>query len=281
MLSYRHAFHAGNHADVLKHAVLVQLLKYLALKDKPFWYIDTHAGAGAYALDEGFAQKNAEFDSGITRLWNAADVPPLLAEYLAEVRVLNPHGTLRYYPGSPYLAWQMLRPDDRLRLFELHSTEINVLRHNFRDAGKRALLFAEDGFDGLKSMLPPQPRRGLVLIDPSYEDKRDYARTLVVLQDGLKRFATGTYAVWHPLVARPEAQRFGDQLKRLRPRGWLHVTLSIGTRPANGVGLFGSGLFVLNPPYTLEAQLKASMPYLVKALGQDESAQFTLEYRGD
>src|ERR1700743_505262 len=175
MLSYRHAFHAGNHADVLKHLIVVQALKYMAQKDKPFWYIDTHAGAGAYALDSAEAAKNAEFASGIGALWGRKDVPPAVAELLDEVRYMNPDGKLRFYPGSPYLAWRQLREQDRMRLFELHPTEINVLRDNFRYAGRRAMLSAGDGIEGIKALLPPPPRRAFVLIDPSYEDKRDYA----------------------------------------------------------------------------------------------------------
>ena len=163
MLSYRHAFHAGNHADVLKHAVVTQLLDYLTQKDKPFWYIDTHSGAGLYALDHEWAQKKAEFDTGIGPLWRAAaagePMPALLDAYLDQVRELNPKGDLKHYPGSPWPAWQMLRDADRLRLFELHSTEIKVLSNNFRGAGRRVMLYDGDGFAGIKAILPPPPRR--------------------------------------------------------------------------------------------------------------------------
>jgi len=280
MLSYRHGFHAGNHADVLKHSVVVQLLQYLIQKDKPFWYIDTHAGAGAYALHEGFAAKTGESETGIARLWGRTDLPVLLKEYVDAVRLLNPDGVLRYYPGSPYLASQLSRDIDKLRLYEMHSSEIEVLRNNFSDlGGRRVMLYGDDGFDGLKAMLPPPSRRGLTLIDPSYEDKRDYHRTLGTLEDALKRFATGTYAVWYPQVQRLESQRFAEQLKRLQPKGWLHVSLTISAPPMGGLGLFGSGMFILNPPYTLHKALAASMPYLVKLLGQDSSAKFTLEHK--
>jgi 23S rRNA (adenine2030-N6)-methyltransferase len=281
MLSYRHAFHAGNHADVLKHCVMIQLLRYLTQKDKAFWYIDTHAGAGAYALREGYAQKRLEFETGIARLWNRKDLPPILADYVDEVKVLNPDGELRYYPGSPYLAWQAMREQDRMRLFELHTTEIDVLRENFRDAGRRAVILSGDGFDGIKALLPPPPRRALTLIDPSFEDKRDYARTLACLEDSLKRFSTGVYAVWYPQVTRGEAQRFPAQLKRLQKHRWLHVSLTVSAPPADGFGLFGSGMFVLNPPYTLEATLRETMPFLVTTLGHDRNAKFELEAVGD
>lgn len=281
MLSYRHAFHAGNHADVLKHTVVVQLLHYLGRKDKAYWYIDTHAGAGAYALDEGYAAKTAEADTGIRKLWGRKDLPAALAKYVDEVAALNPDGELRVYPGSPYLAWRLMRDQDRMRLFELHSTEIDVLRQRFRDAGRRAMLYAGDGFDGIKALLPPPPRRALVLIDPSYEDKRDYARTLACADECLKRFATGTYAIWYPQVARPESQRFAEQLKQLQGNHWLHVALTVGRPPEDGYGLYGSGMFVLNPPYTLAATLRDALPWLAKELGQDDGARFTLEHRGD
>ncbi|WP_028208438.1 23S rRNA (adenine(2030)-N(6))-methyltransferase RlmJ [Paraburkholderia nodosa] len=281
MLSYRHAFHAGNHADVLKHAVVVQLLHYLSKKDKAYWYIDTHAGAGAYALREGYATKNAEFDTGIGKLWGRDDLPAALADYVDEVAALNPDGELRFYPGSPYLAWRLMREQDRMRLFELHSTEIDVLRHRFHDAGRRVMIYAGDGFDGIKPLLPPPPRRALVLIDPSFEDKRDYSRTLTCVEESLKRFANGTYAVWYPQVTRPESQRFPEQLKRLQNKNWLHLTLSVSNPPEDGFGLYGSGMFILNPPYTLEAAMKEALPWLVKTLGQDAGAQFKIESRGD
>jgi 23S rRNA (adenine2030-N6)-methyltransferase len=279
MLSYRHAFHAGNHADVLKHAVVVQLLHHLGLKDKAYWYIDTHAGAGVYALTEGYAAKTAEFETGIGKLWQRTDLPPAIEQYVEQVSALNPDGQLRFYPGSPYLAWRLMRPQDRMRLFELHTTEIDILRHNFRDAGRRAMLYAGDGFDGIKALLPPAPRRALVLVDPSFEDKRDYAHTLACVEESLKRFATGVYAIWYPQVVRPESQRFPDHLKQLQSTNWLHLTLTVSRPPADGFGLYGSGMFILNPPYTLAAAMKTTLPYLAKVLGEDDAAQFSIESR--
>jgi len=277
MLSYRHAFHAGNHADVLKHAVLVHLLGYLAQKDKPFWYVDTHAGAAGYALDEAWAQKNAEFETGIGRLWPRTDLPPALAGYIEQVRALNPDGTLRYYPGSSRIAMQMLREQDRMRLFELHSTESRSLRAFYAKDSPRVMVQAGDGFDGLKSVLPPPSRRGLVLVDPSYEDKRDYARARAALEDALRRFASGVYVLWYPIVQRRESQQFPEALKRLQPRDWLHASLTVKAPAEDGYGLHGSGLFVLNPPWTLPAMLGEVMPYLARVLGQDPAAGYELE----
>ena len=276
MLSYRHAFHAGNHADVLKHAVLVYLIGYLRKKDKPLWYVDTHAGAAGYALNEAWAQKNAEFETGIARLWARDDVPASLAGYMDEVRALNPDGELRFYPGSAQIATQMLREQDRMRLFELHSTESRGLKEHFSRDSPRVLVQAGDGFDGLKSVLPPSSRRGLALIDPSYEDKRDYARARVALEDALQRFATGVYVLWYPIVQRRESQQYPESLKRLQRKDWLHVALTVKAPAADGFGLHGSGLYILNPPWDLPAMLEEAMPYLVKVLGQDEHAMFEL-----
>ncbi len=277
MLSYRHGFHAGNHADVLKHVILVHLLHYLAQKDKPLWFVDTHAGAALYALDEGYAAKSAEFETGIGRLWKRSDLPAPVAQYVQQVRALNHDGALRSYPGSPQLAMQMLRKQDRLRLFELHSTESRMLQQYFRDQAPRAIAQAGDGFEGLQSVLPPPSRRGLVLIDPSYEDKDDYKRVIEALREGLKRFGTGVYAIWYPQVQRHESRRFPDLLKRLQEKDWLHVTLTVKGPVAGGLGLHGSGMFILNPPWTLPKALNPVMPYLVRVLGQDAAAGFVLE----
>ena len=276
MLSYRHAFHAGNHADVLKHFVLLRLLRHLALKDKPFWYIDTHAGAGAYGLDAGYATKNAEHESGIARLWERADLPAPLAGYVEVIRAMNPRGALTLYPGSPYIAWKLLRAQDRMRLFELHTTDVDLLGKTFMDAGKRVQVTLGDGFAGLKSLLPPPSRRALVLIDPSYEDKRDYARVFDALRDSLQRFPTGTYAIWYPLLARAEAHRLPERLRKLKDAAWLDVSLSVSKPRVGSFGMHGSGLFVVNPPWTLRAELEACLPVLKSALAQGEGGEYRI-----
>jgi 23S rRNA (adenine2030-N6)-methyltransferase len=277
MLSYRHAFHAGNHADVLKHFLLVQLTGYLAQKDTPFWYVDTHAGAGLYALDAGYATKLAEHADGIGRLWDRKDLPAPLAEYVDLVRSLNPNGKLRAYPGSPWLALQTMREQDRLRLFEMHSSDSRLLHENFREAGRRVSVQDGDGFAGLKAMLPPPPRRALVLIDPSYEDKQDYKHVVNALTDALKRFATGVYALWYPQLSRQESSQLAGKLKALPAKRWLHVALSVATPSGDGFGMHGSGMFLVNPPWTLHDTLQEIMPYLVSVLGQDAGATYTLE----
>ncbi|RJF98336.1 23S rRNA (adenine(2030)-N(6))-methyltransferase RlmJ [Noviherbaspirillum saxi] len=291
MLSYRHAFHAGNHADVLKHVVLIQLLRYLGQKDTPYMYVDTHAGAGVYALDTGYAAKNVEYETGISRLWDRKDLPEPLADYVGIIKAMNPSGKMRYYPGSPYCADKVAREQDRLRLFELHPSDSKILEENFRKVeshaaaqgqrstvrGKRVMIQKSDGFGGLKSILPPPSRRGLVLIDPPYEVKEDYRKVKDTLADALVRFATGTYAVWYPVLQRMEARQMPDKLKRLPCNNWLNVTLSVSAPTPDGFGLHSSGMFVLNPPWTLEPMLRDLMPFLVKVLGSDEGATFTLE----
>ena len=277
MLSYRHAFHAGNHADVLKHLVLVQLSRYLGQKDKPFMVIDTHAGAGAYALDSGYAVKLAEYKEGIGRLWGHNDLPPALAEYVDLVRRLNPDRRLQAYPGSPFIALWTMREQDRLRLFELHSKDARLLQENFQDAGRQVIVESGDGFAGLKALLPPPSRRALVLIDPSYEDKQDYERVFHALKDSLTRFSGGTYALWYPQLTRLDAHELPQRLKRLPVKSWLHVALRVSTPSKDGFGMHGSGMFVLNPPWTLYVTLAGVMPFLAETLGLDAGAGFTLE----
>ena len=276
MLSYRHSFHAGNHADVLKHLVLVQLIDYLKQKDKPFWVVDTHAGAGLYALDAGHATQLSEHEGGIARLWARADLPPAVAAYVEAVRPLNPKGTLTAYPGSPWIAFQRLRADDRLRLFELHSTDVATLADNFREAGRQVMVTHGDGLAGLKALLPPPPRRALTLIDPSYEVAGDYRGVVKTLAEALARFPTGTYAVWYPILAKPEARSLPEKLRALGARSWLDVTLTVRKQPPGTFGMPGSGMFVINPPWTLEKTLNETMPWLVDALKEDEGAAFTL-----
>ncbi len=278
MLSYRHAFHAGNHADVLKHFIEAQLLRYLLQKDKPFWYIDTHAGAGCYALDSGYATQNAEYESGIARLWDRDDLPAPLADYVALVKHINTDGEMKLYPGSPLVALELLREQDKLRLFELHPTDSELLHENFAGHSSQVLMQTADGFGALKALLPPPPRRALVLIDPPYEDKQDYQRVVSALNEGLKRFANGVYAVWYPQLQRAEARQLPEQLKQLPVKSWLNVALSVQGQSADGFGMYGSGMFILNPPWLLHGVLQEVMPYLAQHLGQDEQAIFTLEY---
>jgi len=278
MLAYRHAFHAGNHADVLKHIVLVQVLRYMNGKDKPYRFVDTHAGAGGYSLEGRYAQKKGEFEQGVGRLWGRDDLPEPVADYVERVRAFNPGGALEQYPGSPAIAHMLLRPTDQMRLFELHPTEHRILE-SYLGHQRGVEVKHADGFDGLKSQLPPSSRRGVVLIDPSYEGHGDYGRVVATLRDAVQRFAEGVYLVWYPQVQKVEAAELPRRLEALAPRGWLHARLTVAKPDAMGFGLAGSGMFVLNPPYTLHDTLAGVLPWLVEALGQVAGANFLLDQK--
>jgi 23S rRNA (adenine2030-N6)-methyltransferase len=276
MLSYRHAFHAGNHADVLKHFVFERVLNYFTQKDKPFWIIDTHAGAGLYKLENKFSQKNAEFENGISKFYGVENLPEQLKNYVGIIEEINAKHLLAIYPGSPYIAKQFLRNGDKLRLFELHPSDFKLLRDNFSDQGHQTSIQLLDGFAGLKSCLPPLTKRALVLIDPPYELKEDYQLVLSSIKDSLSRFATGTYMIWYPLLQRPEPLAMIEKLKLLN-KDWLNVTLSVESPNDDGFGMYGSGMFVINPPWILPKILEETMPYLTTTLAQDEGANYTLQ----
>ena len=278
MLAYRHAFHAGNHADVLKHTVLTLLLRYMNKKDKSYRLVDTHAGAGGYSLEGRYAQKKGEFEQGIGRLWTRDDLPEAVADYVDQVRRFNPQGSLEQYPGSTAFAQMVLRAQDQLRLFELHPTDHRILE-SYLGSVKGAEVKNADGFDGLKSQLPPSSRRAVVLMDPSYEGHGDYGRVIATLRDALERFAEGVYMVWYPQVQKLEAAQLPRRLESLAPKAWLHARLTVQEPDSQGFGLAGSGVFIINPPFTLHEQLLTVLPYLVDVLGQYDGANYLLEQR--
>jgi 23S rRNA (adenine2030-N6)-methyltransferase len=282
LFSYRHGFHAGNHADVLKHIVLTHILQYYNQKETPYWFVDLHAGAGLYDLGGEWAQKKGEYLDGIARVWDAKSRPPAVMQYLDVIKELNPDGELRIYPGSPWLALQACRTQDKLRLFEMHPNEADILRQNLDQRASRVprqtAVFGDDGFAGLKGHIPPPTRRAIVLIDPSYEDKQDYRRVIETLKDAMLRFPTGCYVVWYPQIQRREAQELPRQLEKISGKNWTHVSVSVQKPSPDGLGLHGSGMFVINPPYTLTAAMKETLPWLVKTLGQDERAHYKLDF---
>ena len=296
MFSYRHAFHAGNHADVLKHMVLLAVLRYMTQKDTALNVFDTHAGAGLYRLDGDYAKTSAEAADGFLRLLAHTPQPefaPALQDYIALVASFNSGGHWNVYPGSPFIIQQLLHGRDKLKLFELHPTDGKTLTANIAqlDAGRQVAILREDGFEGLKKFLPPPSRRALVLCDPSYEIKSDYARVQAMVVDAMQRFPTGTYAVWYPIIPRPEAHDVPKKLKTLankHGKSWLSATLTVKNsklqQDTDGTvvrpGLPASGMFLINPPHTLKATLQDAMPQLVKILGQDQHAAFTLEAGG-
>ena len=275
MLAYRHAFHAGNHADVLKHLMLVAVLQHLNQKEKGYRVIDTHAGAGGYALGGRQAQLHREFDTGIARLWGRDDLPRAVQAYVEQVRAFNDGPELRQYPGSPELARRLMRPQDQLRLFELHATDHGQLAGRMRD-DPRVEVRPADGFTVLKSQLPPPTRRGLLLIDPSYEIKADYTRVLVALREALTRFAECTVLIWLPQLQLLEAAKLPQRLKAaangVAPKGWLLARLSVRHPRERGFGMLGSLVFAANPPHTLAPALRQALPWLAATLAEDEQA---------
>ena len=303
MFSYRHAFHAGNHADVLKHMVLIATLRHMTQKETALWVVDTHAGAGLYRLDGDYAGASGEAAEGILKLAAVHGVKgpegeqalaPALADYLQVIRSFNKQGQWKIYPGSPFIAQHLLRQEvrDKLKLFELHPTDSGVLAANIAQlgAGRQVGIAREDGFEALKSVLPPPSRRALVLIDPSYEIKTDYAKVVATLRDALERFATGTYMVWYPVIPRPEAHELPRKLKALVNsfrKPWLHATLALGqpeqvaqpgepSRP----GLTASGVFLVNPPHILKAALQQALPQVLDALGRGRGKGQVVESGG-
>ena len=265
MLSYRHSFHAGNHADVLKHIVLMLILENLKQKEKGFYYLDTHAGVGRYRLFGDEAEKTAEFVEGIGRLWDKTDLPSDVQRYVELIKKLNYGGKeLRYYAGSPLIATQLLRAQDRALLTELHPSDYPLLRNNFKQF-ENVTAKRDNGFQQLKATLPPKERRGLVLIDPPYELKEDYDLVVEAVEEGYKRFSTGIYAIWYPVVLRQQTKRIIKGLEATGIRKILQIELAI--RPdSDQRGMTASGMIVINPPWTLEGQMKQILPYLTQAL---------------
>jgi len=287
MLAYRHAFHAGNHADVLKHTVLALVLQHMNQKEKGWRYVDTHAGAGGYSLEGEYAKKRGEFELGIAKLLGHDDTAEPLPEPLAElvrlVQAFNGGTNVKHiaqYPGSPAIAQMLMRPQDQLRLFEMHPTDHKILASYLGDVPGAEVKMA-DGYAALKSTLPPPTRRGVVLIDPSYEIKTDYARTLVALREALALFADAIVIVWLPQLQLLEAAQLPQRLKATADsagkKGWLHAQLTVARADARGFGMLGSSVFVANPPHTLFTALQPVLPFLVQALGQFDGARSALD----
>lgn len=263
MLSYQHEYHAGNHADVLKHAVFVRVLQALAGKDKPLRVLDAHAGSGLYDLGSREARRHAEHAGGIARVLAAADPPPALVPYLEAVRACNGGRSLRRYPGSPWLAHSLLRPADHLVLMELHPRALGTLRRLYgRDP--QVHVHERDSFEGLPALLPPPERRGLVLIDPSYELKDDYARVTGLLADCHRRWPTGVFLLWYPLVRGRAGERLPARIAALGMRRVYHIAIEVEGRGFDGMR--GSGMLAVNLPFGLDTELAALAPWLWRTL---------------
>lgn len=262
MLSYRHAFHAGNHADMLKHLTLALCADYLTRKDKPLVYVDTHAGAGAYQLTAAHAQKKREFETGIGALLGAANPPDEIAFFLNALAQTG-FDLTQQYPGSPLLAASLLNTDHRLQLFELHPNDFPMLQRQFH-GDRRVRCYQRDGFEGLLSAMPPKERRALVLIDPPYEIKTDYDQVAETLATVTRKFPQLCALVWYPIAQRDRSETLVRKLKKLSD-DWLLAELNVAP-DSDGYGMTGSGMFVINPPYLLAQQLGQALPWLSKAI---------------
>ena len=267
MLSYRHSFHAGNHADVVKHLVQVAVLNYLLKKDKPFCYHDSHAGAGLYSLLGEQAQKTAEFETGIGKLWHYQAQQPALKRYIELVKQLNTDDELAFYPGSPKIAALMLRDNDSIQATELHPTDYPILASQFARR-RHSRIENMDAWAGFKAMLPPQHKRGLVLIDPPYELKTEYQDVVKGLQLAYSRLPQATYAIWYPVIERPAIEAFIGEIVATGIKDQLRIELCPLPDSA-GFGMTGSGMLLINPPYTLAEEMKQALAELCPLLSDN------------
>lgn len=277
-MNYRHAYHAGNHADVLKHVVLCRVVEYLKRKDKPFRAIDAHGGIGLYRLDGIEAGKTLEWQGGIGRMKEpfGADVEELLTPYRQILRELNGEGEPVCYPGSPMLIAMLMRQDDKLIANELHPKDRKALAACFAD-DRRVTVTERDALTIIKAQLPPPERRGLILIDPPYELKNETEQALKMLREGLKRFASGTFMLWYPLKADDVAERIKQGAAALGVPGILMCELRV-REAFKGGGLAGSGLVIVNPPHVLYGELQMLMPALAARLGIGSWGQGSVEW---
>jgi 23S rRNA (adenine2030-N6)-methyltransferase len=273
MLSYRHSYHAGNFADVLKHSVQIAILEYLKKKDKPFCYHDTHSGSGGYAIHSPDMQKNAEYQNGIGKLFGRKTGVDVIDQYIALIGSLNSGGRLNNYPGSPQIALLEKRPIDRMQLTELHPGDFSRLQKMM--AKNKVKVYQQDAWQGLKAMLPPPEKRGLVLIDPSYEVKQDYKTIVTTLKETYKRFSSGIFAIWYPVLERDATEKFIRSLAQAGIPNMLRIEHCI--LPDVDSGMTGSGMIVVNPPYTLKKDMEKALPVLSKRLDEGEGGSFIVE----
>jgi 23S rRNA (adenine2030-N6)-methyltransferase len=276
-MNYRHAYHAGNFADVLKHAVLTAVLLHLRKKDKPFAVIDTHAGRGLYDLKSGGALKTAEAETGIRRILGDDSPPGVLGPYLDIVRGFGPN----FYPGSPLIAANLLRPQDRLVAIEKLEEEYRALATNLA-ATPQARVVLGDGYEELKQLMPPKERRGAILVDPPYEEPGEFATATRALIAAHRRFPTGIFLFWYPAKEQPAVGASAGELVTAGVKSLLRVELDVGAPPNpvsdhGGTRLTATGLLVVNAPWGFSAQVNTVLPYLARRLQQGPGVRFTLE----
>ncbi len=276
MLHYRHLFHAGNFADVFKHALLTRLLIALGAKEKPYFYLDTHAGTGRYDLGHEWAWKTREFETGIGKLWDRKDIPEALAPYMDIVRSQNPRGRLRYYPGSPLIALKLRRPGDRLLLTELNKTDCDEL-DTLVGHQRHVAVSLMDGYEALKAFLPPKERRGLVLHDSSFDRSGEFRRITKALKGAHQLWPTGTFAVWYPLMEPAAMRGFARDVENTGIRKVLRLELLVRD-PVPGPVMPGCGMLVINPPWKFDAEAKPLLNWLRRALSTEGAGRATVDW---
>jgi len=274
MLSYRHAFHAGNFADVLKHSVLTHVLDYMCRKDKGFSYIDSHAGAGMYTLKDEYAQKTGEYKNGIEKLINTTNLPEILENYVALIKAINKKETgseqLTLYPGSPGIARDILRRQDNAHLFDLHPTDFDLLTE-FSQRWKKSFIKKSDGYQGVLALVPPPSRRGVILIDPPYELKEDYLKAVQTIIKAYQKFPTGTYILWYPVVSRTFIDNMETTFLNSNVKNVIQIEYCQRS-DTEEYGMTGTGIFIVNPPWTLPSQLDNLKVSLISILGDNYSS---------
>jgi 23S rRNA (adenine2030-N6)-methyltransferase len=274
MLSYRHGYHAGNAADVLKHFILIYVLDYIKKKDKGFIFIDSHAGAGKYLISDPYMQKNKEYLQGIEKILQLKNDNIFLKKYLDLVKSINFNSDLKIYPGSCFLAARSLRPNDYLYFFELHPKEFLNLKKNFEN-DSRVIIENRDSYQRLKKLLPPKEKRAVILIDPSYELKDEYEKVLEMLSDCYKKFPLGVYIIWYPVLKNKKSEKFIFKVLKKKYKNLSHVEMI--TDNLNN-GMQGSGLFILNCPWSIENDIKKSLETIFDCLKKNNNvSKFTFK----
>tara|TARA_Y100001973_G_scaffold14505_1_gene20847 strand:+ start:4479 stop:5336 length:858 start_codon:yes stop_codon:yes gene_type:complete len=277
-MNYRHSYHAGNFADVMKHALQWACLSYLQQKDKPFWLLDTHAGIGMYDLLGEQASKTGEWQAGIAKVLAAPNPPDELAGYLAAVRQLNPDQALRWYPGSPYLAALQLRAQDALTLCELHPADAQELSENvandFPHNGTIHVEAGRNGYAALKALTPPPIKRGMVLIDPPFEQRDEFAQVVQALHEGTKRWANGSYVVWYPIKDPVAVSEFQQRVADLNTVSKVYCTDMLVRTAQDPSKMNGCGMLFVNPPYGVVQQMATIMDFITPLLAQDQGAEW-------
>ena len=274
MLSYRHGYHAGNAADVLKHFILTYVLDYIKKKDKGFIFIDSHAGAGKYLISDPYMQKNKEYLQGIEKILQLKNDNIFLKKYLDLIKSINFNSDLKIYPGSCFLAARSLRPNDNLYFFELHPKEFLNLKKNFEN-DSRVIIENRDSYQRLKKLLPPKEKRAVILIDPSYELKDEYEKVSEMLSDCYKKFPLGVYIIWYPVLKNKKSEKFIFNVLKKKYKNLSHVEMI--TDNLNN-GMQGSGLFILNCPWSIENDIKKSLETIFDCLKKNNNvSKFTFK----